>query len=476
MDEIVAIQAALVLSYRGTSRSSQDRKDSWYWLNMAITKCIAMGLNHSSTYSGFVEGRRKLLRRLWWACYTGDKLLAIGLGRPIRIKDSDHDVPMLRQDDVEQGSLTRSHLILNSAQIGPHSSDTLAASADLFIETAKLSVIMSRILKFREYLFDEDTPTPLEGPQAMVTVYIERLCSVMRKWLQELPKSCRVSEAPADYAEDNLTRDIIARRHMLQIAFYNAVYALHRPLFVAEDPYPRVSSISDSLREKSQMIALHAVQRITYESAKLAHGRLDEHLPMFGIMGISPALFVHLINMKGNATGNPEMALFSFRVCMRLMDKLRRTYSTASTMIEYLETLVHQSSDGRVTLPSVESIVKLNQTDFNDLSAILAYGPGRFLTHNPDKAASLAVQDAGLAGFEAAISRGFVRAPNADLDRWNGNAQPDAASFRDQYQQRDLLPTEHLVDSSSHGAVSPNNLWTELVDPELAWLEHGTYE
>jgi HSP20 family molecular chaperone IbpA len=45
--------------------------------------------------------KKKLWKRIWWSCFMRDRLVALGMRRPTRIKAEDYDVPMLREEDFE---------------------------------------------------------------------------------------------------------------------------------------------------------------------------------------------------------------------------------------------------------------------------------------------------------------------------------------------------------------------------------------
>src|SRR5438034_11190667 len=90
--------------------------------------------------------RQRLWKRIWSSTYTRDRLIALGMRRPTRIKDKDCDVPMLTLDDFDIKPFPHEvvqmigdcELLRNVA----HQKDL----AVMFIEKAKLCLCISHVL------------------------------------------------------------------------------------------------------------------------------------------------------------------------------------------------------------------------------------------------------------------------------------------------------------------------------------------
>ncbi|KAH9226491.1 hypothetical protein K456DRAFT_43025 [Colletotrichum gloeosporioides 23] len=105
-DHLALVQEALLLTFQGISQDSQlDRKDSWHWMNTAVTLALDIGLNKEPSLKAFDTSEIKLRRRLWWCCYVRDKILALGMSKPSRIKDEDHSTSMLSIHDMDLETL-----------------------------------------------------------------------------------------------------------------------------------------------------------------------------------------------------------------------------------------------------------------------------------------------------------------------------------------------------------------------------------
>lgn len=74
-----------------------------YWLGVAIHFARAEGAERYSTYTTADPARHNQLKRLWWCCIIRDRLLALGLRRPISIFSQSIDElwPPLTEDDLK---------------------------------------------------------------------------------------------------------------------------------------------------------------------------------------------------------------------------------------------------------------------------------------------------------------------------------------------------------------------------------------
>jgi hypothetical protein len=94
-------------------------KDGHYYVTAAISLCYRLGLHRNTlpcsafsgssnssigiTASASLSSQRRLSRRIWWAAFIRDRVLALRSGRPAQISTSDCDVPMLCREDFALG-------------------------------------------------------------------------------------------------------------------------------------------------------------------------------------------------------------------------------------------------------------------------------------------------------------------------------------------------------------------------------------
>ncbi|KKA20995.1 hypothetical protein T310_4975 [Rasamsonia emersonii CBS 393.64] len=99
VDRISLVQALLLMTY--WYETPDDQKDTWHWMGVSLSLAHTIGLHRDPANSGMGPRKKRLWKRIWWSTYTRDRLIALGMRRPMRVKDDDCDVPMLTIDDFE---------------------------------------------------------------------------------------------------------------------------------------------------------------------------------------------------------------------------------------------------------------------------------------------------------------------------------------------------------------------------------------
>ncbi|PBP21124.1 fungal specific transcription factor domain-containing protein [Diplocarpon rosae] len=103
VDRISLIQSLLLMTY--WYESPDDPKDTWHWMGVAISLGHTIGLHRDPDGSSLQPAKQKLWKRIWFSCLMRDRLVALGMRRPTRIKETDYNVPMLEESDFETDAL-----------------------------------------------------------------------------------------------------------------------------------------------------------------------------------------------------------------------------------------------------------------------------------------------------------------------------------------------------------------------------------
>jgi hypothetical protein len=147
-DRMLLVQALLLMSY--WYETPDDQKDTWHWMGVAISLSHTIGLHRNPENSNMDSKRQKLWKRIWWSCYMRDRLVALGMRRPTRIKSEDCDVPMLTIDDFDIDiGFDESEAFFWSADRRANEEKDVERQkqlAVLCIEKAKLCVCISHVL------------------------------------------------------------------------------------------------------------------------------------------------------------------------------------------------------------------------------------------------------------------------------------------------------------------------------------------
>ncbi|KAF6826126.1 cutinase transcription factor 1 beta [Colletotrichum plurivorum] len=410
-DRLVLIQTALLLTFRGDSEC--QLKDSWHWMNAAVTVAYEIGINTEPPSAAFGPTERTLRRRLWWCCYTRDKILALGSGRPCRIKTEDYDVCMLRMDDMDLATLKEARKIFGSEALGPYDGATIIASAELCVEKTKLSVLMHRIIQLQQGFAQKDHM----AEWSLSTDSIDAIDTDLESWLRNLPDSCHLQPLRPEQWHVNILKSICSRQYLLHMAYHFSIFVLHRPRELQASFTTYRASVLESARGAQQK-ALTSAGSITRLAADLHNRKIDSYLPVTAITALSPAISTHLFNMKSQSRDIRDAAISGFRVCMRIMYQLRDLYPNAEITLSYLDVVLQKEGIG--SLLSIRAVFQLNERDRSDLANVLACGTSSDTTTASSKGVSHELKDArdaenkqhSSAQVALGLSMGFAAPPS----------------------------------------------------------------
>ena len=115
---------------------------------MGVATSIAhtIGLHRNPDNTNLDSKRVKLWKRIWWSTYMRDRLIALGMRRPTRIKTEDFDVPMLTLDDFELSPLPENITCLPPDCRIARDVNAQRQLAIMCIEKARLCLSISHVL------------------------------------------------------------------------------------------------------------------------------------------------------------------------------------------------------------------------------------------------------------------------------------------------------------------------------------------
>lgn len=118
-----------------------DQKDLWYWMGLASSTSLALGLHNNLTKLELDVKTGRLLKRISWSCFMRAQVVALGMQRPAHISFKEHNIPMLTVEDFDIEAIPAS-------DIGSVAGDSkyFQNLAILCIEKAKVCFYISRIL------------------------------------------------------------------------------------------------------------------------------------------------------------------------------------------------------------------------------------------------------------------------------------------------------------------------------------------
>ncbi|THW38361.1 hypothetical protein D6D25_04927 [Aureobasidium pullulans] len=355
-DRISLIQSLLLMTF--WYETPDDQKDSHHWMGIAVSLSHTIGLHRNPERSSMIPKQRRLWKRIWWATYMRDRLIALGMRRPTRIKNEDFDVPMLTIDDFEFASLSsQSSCIPPSCKIMQDTS-MQKELAIMCIEKAKLCICISHVLSTQySVLHNNHGVQSHEGTTRTTMMLVARKddpekCSV--KACDEELKQWKASIAPEAKYKPSSLFDLTAgkgtvalHRSLLHMIYLATLSALHRPQVLPSTAAPSRKMASEVL-DTSRRTVRFAANRLTAVAQNLNELDLIRCLPTSGITVLLPAIIIHLLDIKAPDETTRRASLQGFCQCMRILNKLRDIYAAADYSTAFLEAAIRKAE---ITLP-----------------------------------------------------------------------------------------------------------------------------
>ncbi len=329
-----------------------DQKDTWHWMGVAISLAHTIGLHRNPMSTTMPPSKQKLWKRIWWSCFMRDRLVALGMRRPTRIKDEDFDVPMLEESDFELEALPDENKLLGSECPLVRDVGMQQQLAQMCIEKAKLCIIISHMLKAQYSVLSRDHMRPENTSSSTMMLLPNKTMANAENvnmvdlelitWLANLPPYCQYRPLMSVDIEDG-NSTLAVQRNLLHMVYQTTVSALHRPQFLSASPSD-APAVSRQVQEMSRTRVRDAASHITQMAAELHHLRIERFLPTTGVTVILPAMIIHLLDMKNPIAECRATATRGFRQCMKVMEKLRDIYAAADFATGFLDAALRKAA------------------------------------------------------------------------------------------------------------------------------------
>lgn len=348
-DRLVLVQGLLLKTF--WYESPDDQKDTWHWMGVAISLAHTIGLHRNPMSMRMPPRKQRLWKRIWWSCFMRDRLIALGMRRPTRIKDEDYDVPMLEKADFEIEPFPEDNLIVSADCAAMRDLAVQEELAELCIAKAQLCVLISRMLKAQYSVLTRDKMRPDDTTSSTMMLFpnkgsnIEMVKAVdleLMSWESALHECCQYRPlTPLDVRDGKST--IAVHRTLLHMVYHTTVSALHRPQFLPASPVQALMA-SRPVQEMARIRVRDAAARITLMTADLHRFKLERYLPTTGVTVVLPAMIIHLLDMKNPVQHTRERAMRGFKQCMKVMEKLRDIYAAADYAASFLDAALRKAS------------------------------------------------------------------------------------------------------------------------------------
>ncbi|KAI9762300.1 MAG: hypothetical protein M4579_000448 [Chaenotheca gracillima] len=410
VDRVTLVQALLLMTY--WYETPNDQKDTWHWMGVAISLSHTIGLHRNPEKSNMDPKRQSLWKRIWWSCYMRDRLVALGMRRPTRIKTEDFDVPMLTLADFQLEALPSEVSCISYDCSVARNIEHQRQLAVMCIEKAKLSLCISRVLSVQYSVLNNNqgalTPEGHTQTTMMLlpkkseaeTHEVEKCDLELVNWVQDLPEFARYrtpESADLPAGDDVLT----VHRALLHMVYFTTLSALHRPQVLPSAPSAwSTRDKGSAMQELSRRQVRAAAAEITSTAQDLHDLDLVRYLPTTGTTVLLPAVIVHLLDVKSPDEETRNTSLQGFYQCMQVMQRLRETYAAADFAMQFLEAAIRKAdiqvapkigSNKQRRIYNVEGLVDVGRQR-------AGLGPGTQLTPPPEATPAEFQQKSGSLG------------------------------------------------------------------------------
>jgi hypothetical protein len=359
VDRISLIQSLLLMTY--WYETPDDQKDSHHWMGIVVSLSNTIGLHRNTEKSTAMDdARKKLWKRIWWSTYMRDRLIALGMRRPVRIKDADFDVPMLNIDDFEDAILPDGPSCIPDNCRVLRDAKIQRQLAIMCMEKVKLCICMSHVLSVQYSVLSNNHGVLSEEGSTITTVRlaakkrdpeiseVQSCDRELTEWKNGLPGDAQYGDSSWQEFEAGGNASVMLNRALLFMIYYATLSALHRPQVLPSNAAQSRAVQTDMLNHSRKTVRLAATE-ITRIANTIYTSDLTRYLPTTGITVLIPAIIIHLLDIKAPDEATRRASLQGFCQCMQVLGKLRDIYAAADYSAAFLEAAIRKAD---ISLPS----------------------------------------------------------------------------------------------------------------------------
>jgi hypothetical protein len=443
-DRIVILQALLLMTYWSDPENGLHR-DIWDWIGVCNTQAHSIGLNKDPSTSDIDSKTRRLRTRIWWCIYSRDRLIAMGMRRPLQVNEGTSNIPMLKPEDFDFEPYSPSVVALfHCRQLEDVSHQKRLAT--MFIEKVKLCQCIGRVL-FAQYAPSQrqfgatDRTTVTLIPRQASESEFTRCSQKLDSWLSALPKDAQFIPASRNNFRDG--EDVLLLHGaMLRMLYHATTSALHRPwAMYSKDQSKSRLEWRNIARTKMQ----DAATGITHILQGLNQLNLTRFLPQSGVTVILPAAVAHLSNSTSDNPAVRESSISNFHRCVQVLHCLKDIYPAAGVEFANLEAAIKMQTGNH----NSNTFFQIMQYNFDTTTA-----PSFAEARKPSSADSIAtthslrhLEDKTIRDAESPSSR--ARAASTNI---NANTNTNGRSHS---QQHNLTTTSPPNNTTSQNTRRP---------------------
>lgn len=426
-----------------------DQKDSWHWMGVSLSLAQTIALHREPKGPALEHQRKQLIRRIWWSMYMRDRIIALSMRRPIRVRDGDYNILMLSLDDFvfkkfspEVLNMVGDCELLQNTEYQRH-------LAIMFIEKVKLCLCIGHVSSAQ---YSTSTSSHhFGGTTADKTTALMLYDEELDKWQADIPQEAQYTPVKRSDNLSSAEESLQLHRALLRMIYLTTSITLHRPQVLPAMAFP---SIKAAIQELSQEKVRCAAIEITEIAQDLHQLELTRYLPTTIITVLLSALMIHLLDVRSDDLERRRISTQHFRQCIHILQHLREIYTSADFATSFLEAAIRKTgilsnlSDSNSNVPAT--------TGHETVHPITPPLARDFIASNvPDVTAASSPSDALLASFTFPLETD--NAKNNDEVYTNKTATRAYYDSGENGKIRLNLSATDYVQSSNDAGVLQNN-------------------
>lgn len=374
-DRIALVQSLLLMTY--WYETPDDQKDTWHWMGVSLSLAHTIGVHRNPEHSNLDLKRQRLWKRIWWSCFMRDRLIALGMRRPTRIKNEDFDVPILTLEDFDTEPLPNDLVKLLGGCPAVRDENKRIALAALCIDLVKLCKCVSHVLASQYSVLCHRLGGTMETTMMLVpkksATQIDEVMACEKeldKWSDGLAPQAQYF-VPGTRERANTTDGEVINLHraLLHMLYCTTSSALHRPQVLPSTPNMVIPA---DLQELSRRKVREAATEITEVARDLYVQDQIRYLPTSGVTVLLPAIIIHLLDVKSNDPTVRNTSMRRFYHCMQVLQRLREIYASADSAVAFIEGAIRKANI-EVPLPTAS---RRSSTSASSQPVGLHHSPG----------------------------------------------------------------------------------------------------
>ncbi|KAB8249180.1 fungal-specific transcription factor domain-containing protein [Aspergillus flavus] len=331
-DPLTNLQALLLMTHRA---KATDGKDSRYWIEVAISLALMMGLFRDlpSGYAG--HHSQKLHRRIAWTCYTADSLISFRLRCLPLIRSVDFNLSMLTEEDFDFNHIPMESRLLLPGCTFIRNLEVQKSLASICISQAQLCLCIRRVLNVQARcnsteLSSEPTGKTPDSPNKHHSDYLTSIWmsqKALADWEYSLPPICQRPPTVFGFSSDE-SPIVAVHRNVLHMVYHGVVCVLYQ------------SQIFQSSASRMQ----HAARQITEIANELDQMKTLHSLPIIGSTTILIAMIIHLAEVQTSSPVKQGVTMRDIQSCIELMKRLQDVHSCMDIVTHLILTTLQRCS------------------------------------------------------------------------------------------------------------------------------------